>query len=88
MFRTIFIAAIIGSTPAVAMDHATCVKLQVEAYEAKDALWEISQALRNARIDGDEEKEAAELATEEAMAARFSVNDYIQRLSDFCETLR
>ena len=88
MFRISLIAALVCSTPAVAMDHATCVKLQVEAYEAKDALWKTSQALRNARVQGAEEKDAAKLAQEEAMSARFSVNDYIQRLSDFCESLR
>ncbi|KRS17532.1 hypothetical protein [Roseovarius indicus] len=88
MFRLAFFAALLATSPAVAMDHAACVKLQMDAYEAKAALWETSQRLRNARIDGTDQRETAKIAQDEAMAARFSVNDYIQRLSDLCETLR
>lgn len=70
------------------MNHAECVGLISDAYEAKDGIWQTAEAVMNSTLDSADAKLAAEAANSEAIGARLAAQKYINALADLCEALR
>ncbi len=88
MFRAAILAFSLTASPVFAMDHAACIKLVSEAYEAKDRGWATSQTIRQSSIQTEKGRAAAEEATKKAFGASIKAQEYINALSDLCEALR